>query len=57
MEIELGRCFWMFPQTQSQCVAMLGLESGALSRLLWGHTLVVQFPLKDVTGKMFLSPL
>lgn len=40
MEIELRGCFWMFPQTQSQCVAMLGLESRALSRLLQGHTLV-----------------
>lgn len=37
-EMELRGSFWMFPQTQSQCVAMPGLESSALSRLLQGHT-------------------
>jgi hypothetical protein len=58
VETEPGR-LGELPGTQRQTMVIprSRLEAGSLSRLLQGHTLVLQFPLMCVTSKMSLTHL
>lgn len=51
LETGVSGMFGVFPRKQSQPVAELGLEPGALSLFLQRHMFISQSPLKDVRGQ------